>query len=151
MAWNFSYFFTLIGTRQEQTQDTQHTLLQTHNLSLVLFLSKTRPNSNEVRMCHGWFRIDYFRLNLHLIIEILVHNSFKKWIYYCEIIMLRNNSVNYLKFCPPFNKDCLHFWKCDTSVPPLWRVPITNVLAIKLPSYTTRLVSRPRSFLTQLK
>ncbi len=49
---------------------------QTHNLPwlpLALFLSKVGWNSNEVRMCYDWFRIDFFRLNLHFIIEILVH------------------------------------------------------------------------------
>ncbi len=38
--------------------------------------------------------------------------SLKKWIYCCEIIMLRNKSVNYFEFCPTSDKDGLDFQKC---------------------------------------
>ncbi len=36
-----------------------------------------------------------------------------------KIIMLRNNLVNYFEFCPAFDKNCLHFRKCDACAPPL--------------------------------
>ncbi len=89
-------------------------------------------------MCHYWFRIDYFRLNLHLIIEILAHICWRS-----EFIIVRsscweitrNNSLNYFKFCPVFDKDCLHFWKGDASVPPPWQVPIYNNGEVKIYVY----------------
>ncbi len=78
-------------------------------------------------MGHDWFRIDYFRLNLHLIIEILVHICWRNEFIIVRSLcweITRNNSVNYFEFCPVFDKDCLHFRKCDASAPPPCQVPI---------------------------
>ncbi len=61
------------------------------------------------------FAFNYWNISAYLL---------KKWIYYYEIIMLRNNSVNYFEFWPTFDKDCLHFWKCDASAPLPWWIPI---------------------------
>ncbi len=44
--------------------------------------------------------------------------------------MLRNNLVNYFEVYPTFDKDCLHFWKCDTSAPSFWRIPINKEEAV---------------------
>ncbi len=97
---------------------------------MALFLSKAGQNSKEVRMCHVWFRIDYFRLNLHLIIEILVPICWRSEFIIARSLcweITRNNSINYFKFFPAFDKDYLHFWKYDASSPQLWRVPIGHI------------------------
>ncbi len=117
-----------LGLVKSKLGDTKHTPLQTHNLSLAVFLSKAGQNSNEVRMCRDWFRID-FRLNLHLITEILVRICWRSKFIIVRSLrreITRNNWVNYFKFCPVFDKDCLHFQTCDTSAQLLWRVPIAN-------------------------
>ncbi len=78
--------------------DAKHTPPQTHNLPLVLFLSKTGQNSKEVRMCRNWFWINYFRLNLHLIIEILAHICWRSEFIIARPLcweITRNNAVNY--------------------------------------------------------
>ncbi len=115
-----------LGLVKSKLGDTWLTSLQTHNLPLALFLWKTKQNSNEVRMCHNWFWIDYFRLNLYLIIEILVcicwRNEFSIARPLCWEIT-RNNAVNYFEFCPVFDKDPYIF---ERAMPPLWRVPIVS-------------------------
>ncbi len=40
-----------------------NTPLQTHNLLLALFLSKVGQNVKEVRICHHWLKINYFRFD----------------------------------------------------------------------------------------
>ncbi len=100
-------------------------LLQT--VCLRRSVGEARSSGPSLRMCHNWFWIDYFRLNLHLIIEIFVHICWRSEFIiarplYWEIT--RNNPVNYFEFCPVFDKDSLHFRKGDASAPPLWQVPI---------------------------
>ncbi len=77
--------------------------------------SKNVPWLIQDKLFQIEFAFNYWNISAYLL---------KKWIYYYGIIMLRNNSVNYLEFCPTFDKDCLHFQKCDASAPPPWRVPI---------------------------
>ncbi len=82
-------------------------------------------------MCRNWFWIDYFRLNLHLIMEILVHTGWRSEFIIARPLcweITRNNTVNYFEFCPIFDKDSLHFRKGDASAPPLWRVLIAQIL-----------------------
>ncbi len=127
-----------IGTCQEQTRRyITHTTTNTQP-TFALFLWKTRQNSNKVKICHDWFRIDYFSLNLHLIIEILVHICWRSEFIIARPLcwkITRNNSVNYFEFCPVFDKDCLHFPKCDASVPPLWAVPVKTQNLVMLPPH----------------
>ncbi len=47
-------------------------------------------------MCHDWFRIDYFKLNLHLIIEILAHICWRSEFIIARSLcweITRNNSI----------------------------------------------------------
>ncbi len=103
----------------------QHTTTNTQ-ADFGSVLSKDRTKFEGSKMCHNWFWIDYFRLNWYLIIEILVHICWSKFIIARPLCweIIRNNAVNYFKFCPVFDKDCLHFQKGDASAPPLWHVPI---------------------------
>ncbi len=90
-------------------------------------LIKDRTKLEESKICHNWFWIDYFRWNLHLIIEILVYICWRSEFIIARLLcweITRNNAVNYFEFCPVFVKDCLHFRKGDASAPPLWWVPI---------------------------
>ncbi len=77
-----------------------------------MFLSKTGQNSNEVRMCHTWFWIDYFILNLHLIIKIYAHIWWRSEFITVRPLcweITRNNAVNYFEFCLVFDKDSYIF------------------------------------------
>ncbi len=121
---NNNNVITTIGTHQEQTQRyITHTTTNTQ-LAFGSVLIKGRikfKRSRNVlwliqdRLFQIEFAFNYWNISTYLL---------NKWIYYCETIMLRNNSVNYFKFCPAFDKDCLHFRKCDASVPAPWRVSI---------------------------
>ncbi len=48
---------------------------------MAVFLSKIRQNSNEVRMCHDWFKIDNFGLNFAFNYWNISVYLLKKWIY----------------------------------------------------------------------
>ncbi len=130
----FAHFFSRIlvtllnlkefGTRQEQTQrNITHTTTNTQPaFGSVLIKGRTKfKGSKNVlwliqdRLLQIEFAFNYWNISAYLL---------KKWIYYCEIIMLENNRVNYFKFCPTFDMDCLHFWKCDAIAPCPWWVPM---------------------------
>ncbi len=81
-------------------------------------------------MCHDWFRINYFTLNLHLIIDILVYICRRSEFTIVRSLcweITRNNSVNCFRFCPAVDKDCLHFRMYDASAPQPWRVQLVLV------------------------
>ncbi len=84
-----------IGTCQEQIKRYLiHTTKNTQPaFGSVLINGGTK--FKEIRMCHDWFRIDYFRLNLHLIIEILVHVCWSEFIIVRSLCweVTRNNSI----------------------------------------------------------
>ncbi len=90
----------------------QHTTTNTQpDFRSVLIKDRTKFEGSK--MCHNWFWIDYFWLNWHLIIEILVHICWRSEFTItrpCSEIT-RNNTVNYFEFCHVFDKDCLHFRK----------------------------------------
>ncbi len=106
------------------TQNYKHTKLQTHNLLLTLFLSKVGQNSNKVRMCHDWFRIDYFRLNLHLIIEVLVHICWRSEFIIVRSLCCEITQLIISNFVRPLIRIVHIFESAMLAHHPLWRVRI---------------------------
>ncbi len=111
------YYVHMLRDRHEKSIVTirdrdQHTTTNTQpDFGSVLIKDKTKFEGSK--MCHNWFWIDYFRLNWHLIIEILAHICRSEVIIARPLCweITRNNMVNYFKFSPVFEKDCLHFRK----------------------------------------